>query len=170
MHIPLPIIPNHRPRPLPILFVSLNLNPQAAIHLQPQQHLIIHRISSPALLRALHALQLQLLQPRRQVGRLLRQSLGLHLGVGRRLGNAELVRVEARNGRRVVGKGVRRDQLAVLRVDRVELARELLERRVGVADVQLARLLQRRERFADAPDGELVGLDVEVVDGVVDEL
>lgn len=80
------------------------------------------------------------------------------------------MRVEARNGRRVVGKGVRRDQLAVLRVDRVELARELLERRVGVADVQLARLLQRRERFADAPDGELVGLDVEVVDGVVDEL
>lgn len=58
----------------------------------------------------------------------------------------------------------------MLRVDGVELAGELLERRVGVADVQLAGLLQRGERFADAADGELVGLDVEVVDGVVDEL
>lgn len=36
--------------------------------------------------------------------------------------------------------------------------------------MQLAGLLQRGERFADAADGELVGLDVEVVDGVVDEL
>ena len=34
MHIPLAIIPNHRPRPLPILLVPLNINPQAPIHFE----------------------------------------------------------------------------------------------------------------------------------------
>jgi ABC-type amino acid transport substrate-binding protein len=63
-----------------------------------------------------------------------------------------------------------RRELVVLRVDGVELPREPLERGVAVAEVQLARLLERREGFRDAADGELVGLDVEVVDGVVDEL
>lgn len=80
------------------------------------------------------------------------------------------MRVEARDGRGVVRGRVRRQQLVVLCVDGVELAGELLERRVGVADVEVAGLLQRGERFADAAYGELVGLNVEVVDGVVDEL
>lgn len=36
--------------------------------------------------------------------------------------------------------------------------------------MQLAGLLERGEGLGDAADGELVGLDVEVVDCVVDEL
>lgn len=69
--------------------------------------------------RPVHALQLQLLQPRRQVGRLRRQALGLDLEVRRRLGGAELLRVQPRDLGRVCGGGVRGGQLAVLRVQRV---------------------------------------------------
>lgn len=127
MHIPFPIIPHHRARPLPILFIALNLNTQAPIHLETQQHLIINGIPPAALLGAVDALELQLLQPGGQVGRLLGQALGLHLGVGGGLCDAELVRVEAGNGGRVVGGRVGGEELVVLGVDGVELAREALE-------------------------------------------
>lgn len=142
MHIPLAVIPHHRPRPFAVLFVPLNIDAQAAIHLEPEQHLVIHGVPSARRGIALDALQVQLLQPRRQVRRLQRQALGLGLGVARRLGGAELVRVQARNRRRVVGRRVRRHQVVVLRCRGVELPRELLQRRLGVALAQLARLLQ----------------------------
>lgn len=53
---------------------------------------------------------------------------------------------------------------------RVERAREPLERFFGVAEAEVARLLQGCEGLGDARDAELVGGDVEVGDGVADEL
>jgi hypothetical protein len=83
MHIPLAIIPHHRPRPLAILFIPLNINPQAAIHFEPQQHLIVHQVPPPRRGIPFNALQFQLLQPCRQIRRLQRQPLCLCLGVAR---------------------------------------------------------------------------------------
>lgn len=54
--------------------------------------------------------------------------------------------------------------------ERVERAREPLERVLGVAEAEAARLLQGREGLGDARDAELVRGDVEVGDGVADEL
>lgn len=51
-----------------------------------------------------------------------------------------------------------------------ELAVEFFERRFGVAHPEVARLLEGGQRFGDAGDGELVGVDVEVVYCVVYEL
>jgi ABC-type amino acid transport substrate-binding protein len=48
--------------------------------------------------------------------------------------------------------------------------RRTFERAFGFAETEVARLLEGGERFVDACDGELVGLDVEVADCVVDEL
>ncbi len=45
-----------------------------------------------------------------------------------------------------------------------------LQRALRLPRAQIARLLQRRQRLIDARNGELVRRDVEVVDGVVDEL
>lgn len=44
------------------------------------------------------------------------------------------------------------------------------ESALGFTDAEVARLLQGREGFVDATDGEFVGLDVEVADCVVDQL
>lgn len=44
-----------------------------------------------------------------------------------------------------------------------------IERRFCFADSKIARLLECAERFVDARDGELVGCNVEVSDGVVDK-
>lgn len=170
MHIPLAIVPHHRPPPLTPILVPLNINPQAPIHLQPQEHLVVHGVPPPRGLVALHPLQLQLLQARAQVRGPLRQALRLDLGVAGGLGRAELLRVEAGDLGRVVRRRVARHQVVVLRGERVELPRELLEGGLGVVDAQVARLLQGRDGVVDAPDGEFVRVDVEVVDGVVDEL
>lgn len=51
-----------------------------------------------------------------------------------------------------------------------ELAGEFLEGGVGVVDAKIAGLLEGGQRFGDARDGILVGVDVEVVDSVGDEL
>jgi hypothetical protein len=58
----------------------------------------------------------------------------------------------------------------VLRGEGRELAGELAQGGLGLADAQVASLLEGGEGFVDARDGELVGVDVEVVDCVVDEL
>lgn len=52
----------------------------------------------------------------------------------------------------------------------MEIAGEFAEGGFGFADAQVARLLECGERVIDARDGLLVRLDVEVADGVVDEL
>lgn len=65
---------------------------------------------------------------------------------------------------------MRGDEVVVVRVLRRQRAGELLEGVFGVADAQVAGLLERGDGFGDARGGELVGRDVEVVDGVVDEL
>lgn len=58
----------------------------------------------------------------------------------------------------------------MVRVLRGQRAGELLEGVFGVADAEVTSLLERGDGFGDARGGELVGCDVEVVDGVVDEL
>jgi len=45
-----------------------------------------------------------------------------------------------------------------------------LQRALSLADTQPPRLLQCTERLIDARDGLLVGTDIEVVDGMADEL
>ncbi|KAJ6444287.1 tetratricopeptide repeat 11 Fission 1 protein [Purpureocillium lavendulum] len=153
----------------------------AAVDLEAQQHLVVDRVSAaPAVGTAaaaaafggrLHALQLELLQAGGEVGGARGEALGLHLGVGGGLGGAELARVERCNVRCVVlGRRVRGRDVVVLRRQRPQLPRELAQRRLGVAHPQVARLLQRRQRLRHARHRELVGLDVEVVDCVVDEL
>lgn len=58
----------------------------------------------------------------------------------------------------------------MLRLQGAQLPRELLERRVGLLSLQVARLLQGREGVVYAGYGDLVWADVEVLDRVVDEL
>lgn len=170
MHIPLPIIPHNRPRPLPILVVPLDVDAKAPVHLEAQQDLVVDDVPPLRGLVPLHPLQIELLQPGRQVGRLLGEALRLHLGIARCLCGPELARVEGCDLGGVARRGVRGRELGVLRGERVELAGELLEAGFYLAHAEVARLLERGEGFADARDGELVGLDVEVVDCVVDEL
>lgn len=52
----------------------------------------------------------------------------------------------------------------------VETAGEFAEGDFGIADAEVAGLLEGGEGVVDAGDGLFVGLDVEVCDGVVDEL
>lgn len=143
MHIPLAIIPHHSARKLPIPLVPLDIDAQAAVHPKPQQDLVLDGVAraAAAAAAALDALQLQLLQARAQVRQLARQALRLHLEVGRGLCGAELLRVEARDLGRVLGGRVRAHQLRVLRLQRAQLPRELLERRVRLLPLQVARLL-----------------------------
>ena len=61
-------------------------------------------------------------------------------------------------------------EIGVLGVQCVERARELLEGGLGIAKAEVARLLESRDRFGDARDGDFVGGDVEVGDSVPDEL
>ena len=67
---------------------------------------------------------------------------------------------------RVVG----RHGLLVLRQAGVEVTGEFAQSRLSLAHAQVARLLQGGEGVIDAGDGLFVGVDVEVSDGVVDEL
>jgi hypothetical protein len=168
MHIPLAIIAYHSPTELPILLVALNLDPQTAIHLQPQQHLVLdhaaHRLPS------VHTLQLQLLQARIQVRHLGLQPLGLDLSVGRRFRDAELLRVQARDLVGVRGRAVAGGELGVLRGEGGLLAGEAAEGVLGVAQAQVAGLVEGREGLGDARDGGLVGGYVEVGYCVPDEL
>lgn len=139
MHIPLPIIPHHSARELAIPLVPLNINTKAAIHPKAQQHLVLDGVAlwpTP-----LDALQLQLLQARAQVRQLAGQALRLHLEVGGGLRGAELLRVEPGDLGRVLGGRVRRHQLRVLRLQRGQLPRELLERLVCLLPLQVACLL-----------------------------
>lgn len=171
MHIPLPIIPHHRTRKLPIPLIPLDIDAQAAIHPKPQQDLVLDGVPSTIRVPApLDALQLQLLQARAQVRELAGQALRLHLEVGRGLCGAELLRVEAGDLRGVLGGRVRRHQLRVLRLQGAQLPRELLQGLVGLLPLQVARLLQGREGVVYAGYGDLVWADVEVLDRVVDEL
>lgn len=62
------------------------------------------------------------------------------------------------------------DELLVLSVHGAQLAREAAEGIFGVFDAQVARLLEGGDGFVYAGYGDFVGLDVEVVDCVVDEL
>ena len=170
VHVTLAIVPHHGPRPLAILLVPLNVDAQAPVHLEPEEDLVIHRVPPPGGLVALDALDFELLQPRAQIRRALRQSLRLHLRVAGGFRRAELDRVEARNVRGVVGGRVRRREVVVLGAQRIQLAGELLEGRLGLADAQLPRLLEGRDGLIDARDGKLVWVDVKVVDRMVDEL
>ena len=52
----------------------------------------------------------------------------------------------------------------------VELATEFAQRGLGLSDAQVARLLERGERVIDARDGLFIRVDIEVSNGVVDEL
>lgn len=62
------------------------------------------------------------------------------------------------------------DLLGVLGLQRGELAGELAEGCFGGFDAEIAGLVESREGFIYAGDGEFVGRDVEVLNGVVDEL
>jgi hypothetical protein len=168
MHIPLAIIPYHGPTELPILPVALNLDPQTAIHLQPQQHLVLDHATRR--LPAIHALQLQLLQARVQIRHLGLQPLGLDLGVRRRLGDEELLRVQAGDLVGVRGRAVAGGELCVLRGEGGLLTGEAAEGVLGVAQAQVAGLVEGREGLGDARDGGFVGGYVEVGYCVPDEL
>jgi len=61
-------------------------------------------------------------------------------------------------------------KLAVLRVQRVECARQLLERGLGVEEAEVTRFLEGRKRLGDARYSVFIRCDVEVRDGVADEL
>lgn len=52
----------------------------------------------------------------------------------------------------------------------VQLATEFAQRGLCLSDAQVARLLERGERVIDARDGLFIRVDVEVSNGVVDEL
>ena len=64
MHISLAIISNDRLGPLAIPFIPFNVNAQAAIHLESQQHFIINRVSSSGVGSSIsfHALEFELTQ------------------------------------------------------------------------------------------------------------
>jgi len=61
-------------------------------------------------------------------------------------------------------------KLAVLRVQRVECARQLFERGLGVEEAEVTRFLEGRKRLGDACYGIFIRCDVEVRDCVADEL
>jgi hypothetical protein len=62
------------------------------------------------------------------------------------------------------------DGLVVLGSQGVQMAGELSQGGFSIAHAQIARLLQRGQGVIDAGDGLFIGVDVEVADGVVDEL
>lgn len=80
MHVPFAIIPNNSLGPLTIPLVPLNVDAQASIHLEPQQHLVINWISASSISCriALHALKLQLAKTSLEVSG--RQSKALSVG------------------------------------------------------------------------------------------
>lgn len=173
MDVALAIVSHDGLGPVAVPLVALNVDAQAAVDLEAQEDLVVDGIPATGgggIVAAVDALELELLQAGLEVGGRLGEALDLDLGVAGGLGRAELARVEPRNVRRVVGRRVRRHEVVVLRRPRRQLSRELLERCFGLAHPQVARLLERRQGFADACYRELVWLDVEVVDGVVDEL
>ena len=171
MNVSLPVIPHHRLGPLPIPLIPLKVDPQTPVNLQPQQHLVIHRIPPPRNLIPLHPLHLQLLQPRLQIRMFQRQPLCLDLRIARCFGGAELVSVEARDARGVIGAVVvSGGEVVVLGCEGGEMAGEFLEGGVGVMDAEVAGLLEGGEGLCDAGDGVFVWVDVEVVDGMGDEL
>lgn len=112
MHIPLPAIPNNRLGILPLL-IPLNVNAQASVDLQFQTNLIVDK-PPLRIVASLHTLQFQLLQSGLQIRELRRESLGLDLQIRRRLGNAELLRVEGGNLGGVRGGGMRREGFSVV--------------------------------------------------------
>lgn len=64
MHVSLAIISNNRLGPLAIPIITLNVDAQAAIHLESQQHFIINRVSSSGVGSSIsfHALKFELTQ------------------------------------------------------------------------------------------------------------
>jgi hypothetical protein len=91
MHIPFAIIPNNSLRPLPIPLVPLNVDAQAPVHLEPQQHLIINWISASSISCriALHALKLQLAKTSLEVGGRQSKALSVGLSISSSFGGAE---------------------------------------------------------------------------------
>lgn len=131
--IALAVIPHNRlaelaPRPV-LGLVALDINTQAAVDAEAQQHLVVDGVAAALVGHALDALQLELAQAALQVGGAGREALRLDLEVRGRLGRAELLRVEARDLRGVRRGRVRGRELLVLRLLRVELAREFCGRR-----------------------------------------
>ena len=177
MHVALAVIPHNGAGEIAIAAaLALDLDAQTAVDLQTQQDLVVQgRVAAAvaaggARVPALDALGLELLQAGREVGGGAAEALGLHLEVGRGLGGAELLRVEPRDLGRVRRRRVRRRQLLVLRLQGVQLSRGFLQGVLGVAHAQVPRLGKSGQGIMDSRDGRLVGADVEVVDGVVDEL
>lgn len=153
--VPLAVIPYDCLGPLAVPLVPLEVDAQAAVDLEPQQDLVVDGVPPPGGGGgvALDALQLQLVQAGLEVGGGEGEALGVRLGVGGGLCGPELERVEARDARRVVRRRVRRHQVVVPRRVRRQLPAELLERRLGLARPEVARLLERREGLCDARDG-----------------
>lgn len=78
------------------------------------------------------------------------------------------MRVELDDRCRVLGRVVRGDRFGVLRLERVKCASKLADCGLGIAYLQVTRLLERGERVVDASDRLLVRGNVEVADRVVD--
>jgi hypothetical protein len=172
VNIPLPVIPHHSARKFALLLIPLDIDTQAPIHPQAQQDLVLDGVAAPGPSRipALDTLQLQLLQPRPEVRQLAREPLRLHLEVRRGLCGAELLRVEPRDLGRVLGGGVRGDQLGVLRLEGAQLPGEFFQGLVGLLALEVAGLLEGGEGVVYAGYRYLVWADVEILDCVVNEL
>lgn len=94
MHISLCRISHHRLRIQPRLRIRLHINTQHAVHLELQQHLIIHRFF-PSHTPVLILPQLRQRPPR--APNILLQPLALELGLASLLCDSKLCRVEAQN-------------------------------------------------------------------------
>jgi hypothetical protein len=105
MHIALAIISNNRLGPLAIPLVTLNVNAEATIHLESQQHFVINRISASRVRRSIsfHALELKLAQTGLQVRSGESETFRIGFSVGSGLCRAELEGVETGNVGSVIG-------------------------------------------------------------------
>lgn len=124
VHVALAVVPHNRPAenlPVGVALVALNVDAQATVHAQSQQHFVLDGIlAAPGdVVAAVDALHLELLQAGGQVGLLLGEALGLDFGVRRGLGGAELLGVEACDFGGVGRGRMRGDEVFVLRVEGV---------------------------------------------------
>lgn len=116
MHIPLAVVPHDGAAELAVLCVALDLDAEGAVDLEAQEDLVVDGVAAALLVvgGAVEALDLELLQAGVEVGGLLGEALGLHLGVGGGLCGAEFCGVEAGDLGGVGGGGVRLRELGVL--------------------------------------------------------
>lgn len=129
---------------------------------------IIHLPLPPRLIIPLHPLSLQIRQARLQHLQLPLQPLTLNLDLGSSLRDPEFLRVQFADLGRMAHAVMRGDGLFVLGGEGGEVAGEFAEGVFGIADAEVAGLLEGGEGFVDAAQGEFIGLDVEVGDCVVD--